>query len=250
MIYDIADLRIEILNQYPFTTKFCQKYLSEDQTTAADITASASIEEIAEEEGASVGYSEGYIENICLYRSMCRQMPAFNRMLLHASVLQHEGNAYAFLGRSGTGKSTHSRLWLRYINGASIVNGDKPILSIEQGIVTAYGTPWMGKEHLGKNTKVPLKGLCFLKQAKENSIRKLTAAETISLLFQQLLLPEDEEMAAKTLELADLLISLLPCYLLSCNISEEAVKTSFEAMTGKKYSSYANIINAGENYEN
>lgn len=241
MIYDIADLRIEIRNRYPFTTDFCKQYLSCNQQTKADIVAEISAEDFEEERSVSVGFSDGYIENICLYRNICKQMPSFNRILLHASVLQLGGDAYAFLGRSGTGKSTHSRLWLKYLKGISIVNGDKPILAIENGVVTAYGTPWMGKEKLGENTKAPLKGLCFLKQAKENKIVKLTAEETVTLLFQQLLLPSDEDMAVKTLELADQLIRIVPAYLLCCDISEEAVKTSFEAMTGKEYAANTGI---------
>ena len=83
-------------------------------------------------------------------------MPQFDRMLLHAAILQYEGRAYAFLGRSGTGKSTHTGLWLKYLDGSKIVNGDKPILSIGEKDVIAYGTPWMGKEGRGENTQAPL----------------------------------------------------------------------------------------------
>ena len=180
-------------------------------------------------------YSDGYIENICLYRAICRQLPALNRMLLHAAILEYGGSGYAFLGRSGTGKSTHTGLWLKHINGSKIVNGDKPILEHKNGDFIAHGTPWMGKEGLGYNTGVPLKGLCFLEQAKENSVVKLTPAEAASRIFVQILFPEDETNAALTLELTDKLVTEIPCYLLKCDISEEAVQKSFEALTGKVY---------------
>ena len=231
MIYDIADLRIDIRNEYPYTTRFCAEYLSKDQTAATDIIATVSAEEFDEEKKQSQNFPDGYIENICLYRSMCLQLPHFNRMLLHAAILEYDGNAYAFLGRSGTGKSTHTGLWLQAFDDANIVNGDKPILKIDDDGVIAYGTPWMGKEGRGCNTKAPLKGLCFLEQAKENSIRRLSPAEVTSKLFLQILLPTDEDATVKTLELADRLIQSVPAWLLKCDISEEAVKCSFEEMT-------------------
>lgn len=236
MVYDIAGLRILIQNRCRYTEVFCKEYLSSDQESPADISAVVTNEEFYAEKKESSQFSDGYIENICLYRCICRQMPVLNRMLLHAAVLEYEGNGYAFLGRSGTGKSTHTGLWLKHLQGSKIVNGDKPILQATDNGFIAYGTPWMGKEGLGCNASVPLKGLCFLEQAKENSITRLSPAEAATRIFTQILFPEDEENATRTLELTDKLVMDTPAYLLKCNISEEAVKTSFEAMTGKTYS--------------
>jgi hypothetical protein len=156
-------------------------------------------------------------------------------MLLHAAILAYDGAGYAFLGRSGTGKSTHTGLWIKHLEGAKIVNGDKPILEYTKDGFVAYGTPWMGKEGLGENTSIVLKGLCFLEQAKENSVTRLSPAEAASRIFGQILFPEDEENVTKTLELTDILVTETPCYLLKCTISEEAVQKSYEALTGKPY---------------
>ena len=235
MIYEIAGLRIEMKNRCAYTEKFCEKYLSADQTSPADISVAVTNEEFYAEKELSQGFSDGYIENICLYRSICKKLPSLSRMLLHASVLEYDGNGYAFLGRSGTGKSTHTRLWLENLPNTRVINGDKPILEEKEKQFIAYGTPWQGKEGWGCNASVPLRGLCFLEQSKTNAIRRLTPAETASRLFVQILIPDDEQNAAATLELADRLINKTPAYLLSCDISEEAVKTSFEAMTGEKY---------------
>lgn len=235
MIYDIAGLRILIENRCKYTEKFCENYLSQDQTSPADISAKVTNEEFYAEKAISSGFSDGYVENICLYRAICRQLPVLNRMLLHAAILEYDGNGYAFLGRSGTGKSTHTGLWLKHLQGAKIVNGDKPILWGAGDSFIAYGTPWMGKEGLGCNASTPLKGLCFLEQAKENSITRLSPTEAASRIFLQILMPEDEENVARTLELTDKLVMNVPAYLLKCDISEEAVKTSFEALTGCSY---------------
>lgn len=242
MVYDIAGLRVKIENQYAYTDKFCQAYLSSDQSSPVDIVAQVTEEEFAAEKILSPAFSDGYVENICLYRSICNQMPSFGRMLLHCSVIEYEGNAYAFLGKSGTGKSTHTKLWMQYLEGVHIVNGDKPILAYADGIFTAYGTPWMGKEGWGTNTKAPLKALCFLEQAKNNSIRKLPLAEITSRLFLQILIPQDEQNALLTLELADKMVREVPAYLLQCDISKEAVQTSFEAMTGCSFEEKRKIL--------
>ncbi len=235
MIYDIAGLRIDIQNRCKHTELFCKDYLSIDQTSPTDLVARVTKEEFYAEKAISSSFSDGYIENICLYRIICRQLPLLNRMLLHAAVLQYEGNGYAFLGRSGTGKSTHTGLWMKHIKNCSIVNGDKPILQYTPQNFIAYGTPWMGKECYGEKTSVPLKGLCFLEQSNENNIIKLSPSEASNRIFLQILLPEEEENVVRTLELTDKLISQTPCFLLKCTISEDAVKQSFEALTGKKY---------------
>lgn len=246
MIYEIAGLRISIQNRYDYTARFCRGWLSPDQTSPADLSVSATEEALAEERRLSPGYSDGYIENICLYRELCLRLPVRNRFLMHAAVLSYGEDGFAFLGRSGTGKTTHTGLWLQYLPGTEIINGDKPIIRREENAFYACGTPWMGKEGRGKNAEVPLKALCFLEQKTQNSLRRLTPKETSARLFPQLLLPADEENAAATLELADGLISSVPAYLLGCNISENAVRTAFEGMTGRNYHSEKEKYGEGE----
>ena len=236
MIYEIANLRVQLQNKYDYTTKFCQEYLSADQDSPAEVIATVTDKDFADEKQQSPNFSDGYIENICLYRSLCLQLPRFNRILLHASVLEWGGNAYAFLGRSGAGKSTHTKLWMQYVNDCHIVNGDKPILEESSEGFIAHGTPWRGKERWGDKRSAILKGLCFIEQAKENSIVRLSTAETSARLFNQILLPSAEDCVVATLDLLDKFINKTPAFLLRCDISEEAVATSFTALTGKNYS--------------
>jgi hypothetical protein len=122
-----------------------------------------------------------------------------------------------------------------------IVNGDKPFISLESvdgsALITAkvYGTPWAGKEGWEKNRSAELNGICFLQRGKENKIRKLEPSECLNYLFNQVYLPKDPVALDMTLELADLLTKNVPLYLLECYISEEAVKCSFEGMSGMEY---------------
>lgn len=235
MIYEIAGLRIKIEHQYDFTAKFCKDYRSVDQTTQADLVVKVSTEDFSTEKAHSPQFSDGYIENVCLYRHICAQIPVLNRILLHSAILEYDGKGYAFLGRSGTGKSTHARLWKKYLGTPKMINGDKPILQFIGDGFLAHGTPWRGKESWGMRTSAPLCGLCFLEQAKENSIQKLSPTEVSARLLGQILLPKTEENAVATLELADKLIETVPAYLLKCDVSKEAVRCSFEALTGLSF---------------
>lgn len=235
MIYDIAGLRIDIQNKYEYTDDFCAEYLSADQVSPVDLCACVTEEEFLREKTQSPDFPNGYIENIALYRKICLQLPTFNRMLLHCAVLEYKGKGYAFLGKSGTGKSTHTRLWKQYLSTPRMINGDKPILEYTESGFVAHGTPWKGKEGWGKKLSAPLYGLCFLEQAKENSIQPLTPSQASKRVFSQVLLPSDETNAVRTLELVDKLITNIPAYLLKCDISKQAVKLAFEALTGELY---------------
>ena len=229
MIYRIADLDVKINNRFPFTDKFCKDYLVADGERF-DLEVSVSDEDLAIEKKQSPDFSDGYIENICIYRNICNRMPTFNRFLMHCAVVEYDGKCYAFLGKSGTGKSTHTSLWLKNLPNAKILNGDKPILLYDGDSFIVYGTPWQGKERLGYNGKCKLYGLCFLEQAKKNEITRLTVGEAADRIFTQILLPNDPVAVAKTMELCDTLIQTVPSYLLKCDISDEAFQTSFNAM--------------------
>ncbi|MCS4227899.1 hypothetical protein [Sphingobacterium sp. BIGb0165] len=90
-------------------------------------------------------------------------------IMIHASVVNHEGNGIAFLGKSGTGKSTHSRLWLTHIPNTVLLNDDNPAIRITAAGIFIYGTPWSGKTPCYKNERLPLKAFVRLQQAPTNT---------------------------------------------------------------------------------
>lgn len=92
------------------------------------------------------------------------------RLMVHASVVVREGKGYIFLGRSGTGKSTHTRLWLRHIEGSRLLNDDNPVVYVEEGQVKVSGSPWSGKTPCYINEEYPLQGIVRLSQAPHNEI--------------------------------------------------------------------------------
>lgn len=92
------------------------------------------------------------------------------KLLIHASTVRHLGKANIFLGQSGTGKSTHSHLWLEHIEGAELLNDDNPVVAVENGVPMVYGTPWSGKTPCYRNTSAQIRAIVRLEQAPENSI--------------------------------------------------------------------------------
>ena len=97
--------------------------------------------------------------------------------LFHSSVVSLQGKAYMFLGKSGTGKSTHSQLWLKHIEGTELVNDDNPVVRIIDGVARVYGSPWSGKTPCYRNVNYPIGGIVKLKQAPVNEIRRMKTVE-------------------------------------------------------------------------
>ena len=94
---------------------------------------------------------------------------------IHSSVIVKDGGAVLCLGESGTGKSTHTRLWREHIEGAKLLNDDSPIIRVIDGKAIVYGSPWSGKTHCYINKCVPVKALMRLSQAPHNKIYRLPA---------------------------------------------------------------------------
>lgn len=107
-----------------------------------------------------------------------------NTLMIHASVIKKDGFGYLFMGRSGTGKSTHSRLWLENIDGSELLNDDNPVVQItENGDIMVYGTPWSGKTPCYKNEGVPVGAFVKLAQAPHNKITQLGEAHAFATIF-------------------------------------------------------------------
>lgn len=239
MIYKIADLKIKIDDPDIYTERAYRDFICSENDF--DFEVAATEKQIEEERKAQPDLDSGkspekmreYFKSVALFRDLCGKLPIFDRFLLHCSVVEANGKCYAFLGRSGAGKTTHSLLWLKYLPEAKILSGDKPVIAYENERFVVYGTPWKGKENFGVNEKAELKGICFIEQAKENSIVKLTSSEIGERLFSQVYFPNAPLAAAKTLDFCDKIVEKLPAYLLKCDISEDAFRLSYSALTGK-----------------
>ena len=222
------------------TKEFCRDYLCEGVpdfsvfTTAEDI--SFEREKSAREdalEGLPVrNYTDRYLETISVQRKIVEELFDYDCLLFHGSVVAVDGQGYLFTAKSGTGKSTHTRLW-REVFGerAVMVNDDKPILRFTPDGALVYGTPWNGKHCLGENICVPLKAVCILERGEENRIRAVTPKEALLMLVQQSNRPRDPRRMGTYLDLLDALAKSAAFYRLACNMEHEAAEVAYRAMS-------------------
>ena len=230
----IANIVVAIRNRYDYVLRLCRHYIVEDGTPA-DLCVEVSTEEI-ERQVANCGFptTPAYAEGICVYRHICDQLPTrFQAFLYHGAVIEYEGRGYVFAARSGTGKSTHIGLWQkRFGADVRVINGDKPIMRFEGDTLYAYGTPWCGKEGWETNASVPVCGICFLTRGTENTIERIAPSDAVMRTFEQVLTPTDLQSVDAMFPLLDKMLMEIPCYLLTCNISEEAAEVAYEGMRG------------------
>lgn len=154
----------------------------------------------------------------------------FDGLLLHSSCVEYNGKAYLFSANPGVGKSTHTHLWLKYLPGSRIINDDKPAIRFYNGEFYAFGTPWSGKTDESLNMGFPIGGICFLNRGTENKIERINPAKAIPLFMEQTIRNINREEVFKSLGLLERIIKSVPVYRLYCDMSEDAVKTSYNGM--------------------
>ena len=155
-------------------------------------------------------------------------------VLIHSSVIVHQNRAVLFLGESGTGKSTHTRLWLKNIPDAHLLNDDSPILVIEDGTPVVYGSPWSGKTHCYHQKHFPLAAVVRLSQAPYNKIRRLGIVEAFSQIQPSCppALAQDDVFADSIVSMLGDVISAVPVFHLECLPDADAAQTSYKAIFG------------------
>ena len=147
-------------------------------------------------------------------------------VLFHAAVVSHGGRGYMFLGKSGTGKSTHARLWLQHIEGSALVNDDNPVVRIVGDVSpVVYGSPWSGKTPCYRNVSYPLGGIVMLSQAPYNKIQRLGGIQAYASLVASISGKRwDSRVADGLHETENALASTVAVWHLECLPDEAAAK--------------------------
>lgn len=151
---------------------------------------------------------------------------------IHSSCIIYKDKAVLFLGESGTGKSTHTRLWREHIAGAVLLNDDSPIIRIENGKAYAYGSPWSGKTPCYKQERYELKGCVRLSQAPYNAIKKLIVLQGYGAIHPSCP-PEfayDDTLYDLVSEVISGILSAVPCYHLACLPDKDAALLSCQTL--------------------
>lgn len=155
-----------------------------------------------------------------------------NIVSIHASAIVKNGTGVLFLGESGTGKSTHTGLWMRHIEGSYLLNDDSPLLRINGDKVLAYGSPWSGKTHCYRQEGVPIKAMVRLRQGPRNKISKLGLLKSIGAIYPSCppLFAYDSMLAGRMIGTIDKIVTRTPVYMLECLPDSEAVQIVYNAI--------------------
>ena len=162
---------------------------------------------------------------------MLTHLQVFN---LHSSLVQRrEGDAILFTAPSGTGKSTQAGLWEQFA-GADTLNGDRSMLRRVDGRWTAFGSPFAGTSGIYRNESAPVRALVVLRQAPENTIRRLPLAEAFRAIYSESVLPRwHTEAHQRVISLVTEIVSELPVYLLACTPDERPVTLLRNTLEGE-----------------
>ena len=236
----IAGVTGQISALFECTPAFFRPYLAGGE---ADFAATVTREDIAFEaqslyeealqEGFRVRkFTDPFLERAAIQRKFAEFLFDRDTLLLHGSTVAVDGVAYLFTARSGTGKSTHTRLWYQLFGDRAVmVNDDKPFIFITEKGIFASGSPWSGKHGLDTNITVPLKGICLLERGTENRIENAAKEALLPMLLAQSYRPLDEAKAPRFLQLVDTLAENVPLWQMQCTKDIEAARVAYAAMS-------------------
>jgi hypothetical protein len=222
------------------TPHYLKAYLTEDvpdfsvTVTESDLRfEQAELDKEALEEGfRRREFTDPFLERAAIQRAFAEFLFDRDTLLVHGSTVAVDGQAYLFAAKSGTGKSTHTRLW-RQVFGqrAVMINDDKPFLHLTDTGVIAFGSPWSGKHGLDTNICAPLGGICILQRGPENIIRPLSAEEALPRLHKEAYIPMDAEKYPKFQTLVKKLARQVPLWHMTCTKDPQAAQVAFDAMS-------------------
>lgn len=226
--YNIAGFPVCYDAQFPTLRKHSEKYLCDPTPDA--VSFSVSPDEIAAIRESTPLLDDDLREYMLMGKAFYDHLISRGGMMLHASAVVAQGEAYLFSAPSGTGKSTHTALWLRRFPGSFILNDDKPALFLSDGRIYAAGTPFSGKFDISVNRSVPLRAIAFLARSETNHIERISERQALFEMLNQTIRPSDLELYQKLLQNTAQILSGVPIYKLYCNMEEEAADIAFAAM--------------------
>lgn len=223
----IAELIVDVPDAGGLASR-CREYACPDAPNA-DIVIREDLYRVGRYPLDCPGNLIAYMESAAQF---CGKLVDHDGFYLHSSAVVLDGKAYLFSGNPGMGKSTHTRLWQSTFGpGARVINDDKPALRLIDGVWYAYGTPWCGKDGININEKAPVAGVCFLKQAPHNAIRRLDSREALENILKQTMWKfRNPVNLSKVMGHLDRFLKMIPVYELENLPVPEAARLSCETM--------------------
>lgn len=236
----IAGCTAAVTSLFDSTRDYCARYLTDTQP---DFTVTVTREDLAfeqdfldqeaDEEGLRRRvFTEPFLERAAIQRQVAEQLLSRGVLLLHGSAVAVDGKGYLFTAKTGTGKSTHTRLWRQVFGSRAVmINDDKPFVRVTPTGITLWGAPWSGKHGLDTNVSVPLAGICILERGVENTIVPADPQQAVRFLMGQCLYPRDTAEQFRLHVLLQALADGTALWRMQCTISPEAAKIAHRAMS-------------------
>lgn len=228
--YIIAGIRTKYRVRYDFLRKRSEAYKADFADEETEMIVDVTDEMLMSNYTKTTQITIDKHEYIWTGQLFNRTLLEHNGMMVHSSCIEKDGYAYLFSADSGTGKSTHTHLWLKNLPGTRLINDDKPALVYDDEKWYACGTPFSGKHDKSANVKIPVRAIVFLERSETNYVEKISVAEATKRLIKQTIRPIDMSLAYKMLEKADLLLRHVPVFLLHCNMDDEAAIISYNGI--------------------
>ena len=215
--YIIAGMKTDYEPRFPLLRERSRAYEADFPDGEAEIKINLSEEfldnqlkafpNLTREEHEYMWTGEGFYNEVLLHGGI----------VLHSSCVEKDGQCYLFSAKSGTGKSTHTHLWLKELQDTRIINDDKPLLTVKDGKVFACGTPFSGKTDENINESVPVRAIIFLYRSKDNKIERIKPSQAVHLFLAQTVNPHLKNYADEMLERSDEILTSVPVFSLGCN---------------------------------
>ena len=237
----IAGTVAQIQSLFDSTPQYFRAYLTEEQPAFSFAVSpehlrfeQAELDREAEEEGFRFRtFTDPFLERAAIQRAFAEFLFDRDTLLLHGSAVALDGRGYLFTARSGTGKSTHTRLWREVFGSRAVmINDDKPFVTLNEQGVTIFGSPWSGKHGLDSNIAVPLAGICLLERGGEDCIRSISPEEALPMLRKQAYCPLNGEKEGEFNSLVEFLAEKVSLWGMECTKNRTAAITAHDAMCG------------------
>jgi hypothetical protein len=182
------------------------------------------------------GLSDFFAMNSCLMLLFTFATATKGALEMHSSVVTNGGRGYMFLGKSGTGKSTHSQLWIKNLPGTELLNDDNPVVRLlPDGTVRVYGSPWSGKTPCYKQKDAPVGAIVSLKQAPYNKITRLPVIRAYATLLESASsFRPFKHLADGWHATMEGICAAIPFYRLECLPDNDAAMLCYNTVNGKQ----------------
>lgn len=226
--YIIAGIKTEYEAKFPLLKERSRAYEADFPDGEAEIKINISEDFIEAQLKVFPALSREEHEYMWTGDAFYNEVLQYGGMLLHSSCVEKDGAAYLFSAKSGTGKSTHTHLWLKEIPNTRIINDDKPLLLLKDGQILACGTPFSGKTDENVNACVPVRSIIFLHRSAENTLKRIKPALAVPLFLAQTVNPRIKKYANEMLEITDKILTSVPVFSLGCNKETGTGKLVYE----------------------